>query len=193
MKILGISGSPRKGQNCEKMIKAALEVAKGRGFETDFVFISNIEVDPCKACGACTEKDSCIIEDDMKEIYEKMITADGIIVASPVYLGNYPAQLKALFDRSVLLRRKDFALKNKVGAALSVGGSRNGGQEKTIQSIHDWMHIHGMIVVGDNAHFGGITWNPAEEDTTGMKTVLGTVNKLCDVLELIGKNKNKEK
>lgn len=187
MKILGISGSPRKGQNCEKMIKAALEVANKRSFETDFVLISNLEVGPCKACGACTEKDSCIIEDDMKEIYEKMITADGIIVASPVYLGNYPAQLKALFDRSVLLRRKDFALKNKVGAALSVGGSRNGGQEKTIQSIHDWMHIHGMIVVGDNAHFGGIAWNPAEEDTAGMKTVLDTANKLCDVLELIGK------
>lgn len=187
MKILGISGSPRKGQNCEKMIKASLEVAKERGFETSFVFISNLEVGPCKACGACMEKDSCIIEDDMKEIYEQMITADGIIVASPVYLGNYPAQLKALFDRSVLLRRKDLALKNKVGAALSVGGSRNGGQEKTIQSIHDWMHIHGMIIVGDNAHFGGIAWNPAEEDTIGMKTVLDTANKLCDVLELIKK------
>jgi multimeric flavodoxin WrbA len=63
-----------------------------------------------------------MIDDSMKEIYEKMRVADGIIVAAPVYMGNYPAQLKALFDRSVLLRRNDFALKNKVGAALSVGG-----------------------------------------------------------------------
>lgn len=187
MKILGIAGSPRKGQSCEKMIAAALGIAKERGFETDTVFISNLEVGPCKACGACREKDSCIIEDDMEEIYEKMRSSDGIIVASPVYMGNYPAQLKALFDRSVLLRRKDFALRNKVGAALSVGGSRNGGQEKTIQSIHDWMHIHGMIVIGDNAHFGGITWNPVEEDTVGMQTVLETAKKVCDVLELIQK------
>jgi len=185
MKIIGISGSPRKGQNCEKMIVAALEVAKERGFETDTVYLSNEEVAPCKACGACREKDFCVIDDDMEEIYEKMRVADGIIVAAPVYMGNYPAQLKALFDRSVLLRRKNFALKNKVGAALSVGGSRNGGQEKTIQSIHDWMHIHGMIVVGDNAHFGGITWNPTEEDTVGMQTVSETAKKLCDVLELI--------
>jgi multimeric flavodoxin WrbA len=187
MKILGISGSPRKGQNCEKMIKAVLEVAKNRGFEVDFVFISTSKVDPCKTCDTCRKKDSCIIEDDMEEIYEKMRHADGIIVASPVYMGNYPAQLKALFDRSVLLRRNNLALKNKVGAALSVGGSRNGGQEKTIQSIHDWMHIHGMIVVGDNAHFGGIAWNPSEEDDVGMKTVLETANKVCDVLELIEK------
>ena len=188
MKILGISGSPRKGQNCERMTEAVLEVAKERGFETDTVFISTSEVSPCKACGACRENYSCIIKDDMEEIYKKMRTSDGIIVASPVYMGNYPAQLKALFDRSVLLRRKDLALKNKVGAALSVGGSRNGGQEKTIQSIHDWMHIHGMIVIGDNAHFGGIAWNPVEEDTVGMQTVLETAKKLCDVLELIQKN-----
>ncbi|MCQ1536922.1 flavodoxin family protein [Methanosarcina sp. KYL-1] len=187
MQILGISGSPRKGQNCEKMIETALELAKERGFETDIIFLSSAELAPCKACGACREKDSCVIEDDMEEAYEKMRKADGILVASPVYMGNYPAQLKALFDRSVLLRRKNFALKNKVGAALSVGGSRNGGQEKTIQSIHDWMHIHGMIVVGDDAHFGGIAWNPAEEDAVGMQTVLDTAKKLCEVLELIQK------
>ncbi|MFZ2498716.1 MAG: flavodoxin family protein [Methanosarcina sp.] len=187
MKILGISGSPRKGQNCEKMIGSVLELAKEKGFETDSVLLSTSEVGLCKACGACRERDFCVIEDDMEEIYEKMRTSDGIIVAAPVYMGNYPAQLKALFDRSVLLRRKDFALKNKVGAALSIGGSRNGGQEKTIQSIHDWMHIHGMIVVGDNAHFGGVAWNPVEEDAVGMQTVIETAKKLCDVLELIEK------
>ncbi|AKB55524.1 iron-sulfur protein [Methanosarcina sp. A14] len=189
MKILGISGSPRKGKNCEKMILTALEIAKERGFETDTVFISNMEIAPCKVCGACVENDSCVIEDDMEEVYEKMRSADGIIVASPVYMGNYPAQLKALFDRSVLLRRNNLALKNKVGAALSVGGSRNGGQEKTIQSIHDWMHIHGMIVVGDNSHFGGIAWNPVEEDSIGMQTVSETAKKLYEVLELIQNNK----
>jgi multimeric flavodoxin WrbA len=185
MKILGISGSPRKGQNCEKMIGTVLKLAEERGFETDSVFLSISKIAPCTACGACREKDCCVIEDDMEKVYEKMREADGIIVAAPVYMGNYPAQLKALFDRSVLLRRKNFALKNKVGAALSVGGSRNGGQEKTIQSIHDWMHIHGMIIVGDDAHFGGIAWNPVEEDTVGMQTVRDTAAKLCDVLEII--------
>jgi len=169
------------------MISNVLEVSKHRGFDVDFVFLSTSQVDPCKTCDTYRKKDSCIIDHDMEEIYDKMRTSDGIIVASPVYMGNYPAQFKALFDRSVLLRRNNFALKNKVGAALSVGDSRNGGQEKTIQSIHDWIHIHGMIVVGDNAHFGGIAWNPSEEDDVGMKTVLETANKVCDVLELIEK------
>jgi multimeric flavodoxin WrbA len=64
-----------------------------------------------------------------------------------------------------------------------VGGSRNGGQEKTIQTIHDWMHIHGMIVVGDGGHFGGILQKPALDDVEGMQTVVDTINKVCDVLE----------
>lgn len=189
MKIVGISGSPRKGGNCEKMIKTVLKAAENRGFETEEVLVSALKIAPCKACGACRERGSCIIEDDMETVNEKLAQADGIIVASPVYMGNYPAQLKALFDRSVILRRQDFALKNKVGAALTVGGSRNGGQEKTIQSIQDWMHIHSMIIVGDGAHFGGITWNPAEEDEVGMKTVRDTVEKVCDVLKMVQKNK----
>jgi hypothetical protein len=46
-----------------------------------------------------------------------------------------------------------------------------------------------MIVVGDNAHFGGITWNPAEEDAIGIQTVLETARKLCDVLGLFQKNR----
>ncbi|MCK4938608.1 MAG: flavodoxin family protein, partial [Methanosarcinales archaeon] len=65
----------------------------------------------------------------------------------------------------------------------AVGGSRNGGQEYTVWSIHAWMHIHGMIVVGDNSHFGGITQKAANTDEVGIKTVENTVNKLCDTLD----------
>lgn len=177
----------RKSGNCVKMVKTVLNIAEMRGFETDSVLLSSIEVAPCKACGTCRETGFCVLEDDMDAVYEKLEEADGIIVATPVYMGNYPAQLKALFDRSVLLRRKDFVLKNKVDAALSVGGSRNGGQEKTIQSVQDWTHIYSMIIVGDGAHFGGITWNPAEDNNVGMQTVRDTVEKVCDVLELFQK------
>ncbi|MDD2439064.1 MAG: flavodoxin family protein [Methanosarcinaceae archaeon] len=184
MKLLAISGSPRKDGNCEKMVKTVLELAEKRGFESDSILLSSTDVAPCRACGACREKGACVLEDDMEGICGKLEAADGIIVATPVYMGNYPAQLKALFDRSVLLRRKGFALKNKVGAVLSVGGSRNVGQEKTIQSVQDWMHIHSMIIVGDGAHFGGITHNPVETDELGMKTVRDTVENVCGVLEL---------
>lgn len=183
MKILGISASPVKGGSNDKLIDKVLGIAKSRGFEVDSVLISSSKIAPCTACGICRDEEMCPIDDDMQEVYRKLKEADAIIVSSPVYFGSVTAQVKALFDRSVLHRRQGFQLKNKVGAALAVGGSRNGGQEKTIQTIHDWMHIHGMIVVGDGGHFGGILQKPALDDAEGMQTAIDTINKMCDVLE----------
>lgn len=185
MNILGISGSPNSGGNNDKLIEEILRIAGERGFKTDTVFISSSKINPCNACGVCAKEDRCPIEDDMLPVYDKLEEADAVVVSSPVYFGTMTAQLKALCDRSVLHRRQGFRLKNKVGAAMAIGGSRNGGQEKTIQSIHEWMHIHGMIVVGDGGHFGGILKKPAAKDEEGMKTAIDTINKVCDVLEMI--------
>lgn len=185
MKITGISGSPRMHQNSEQLVNTALSIAENRGFEVDRIFLSDHTVAPCTGCGGCTDTGECTIKDDMTALYTQLEDAAAIIVASPVYFGCMTAQLKALFDRTLPLRKRDFLLSGKIGGAIAVGGSRNGGQEKTIQAIHDWMHIHGMIIVGDNSHFGGIVYAPAESDVMGMQTVSGTINKICDVLEMI--------
>ncbi|RNI11812.1 flavodoxin family protein [Methanohalophilus sp. RSK] len=187
MKILGISGSPKKNGNSEQMINRVLTMAEKRGFTPEKVFLSEMEVKPCIACGNCRESEECPINDDMEKIYPELDEADAIIVASPVYFGSPTAQLKALFDRSVLLRRHNFKLSNKIGAGIAIGGSRNGGQEKTIQVIQDWMHIHGMVVVGDGGHFGGIVKKPFREDETGTKTLDDTIEKVCDLLEMMKK------
>lgn len=182
MKITGISGSPNIGGNNERIIDLALGMAEEKGFETRKIFISHLEVSPCTDCGACRNGRECSIDDDMAGIYETLETSDAFIVSSPVFFGCVSAQLKALFDRSVLLRRNGFLLKGKVGGAVAIGGSRNGGQEFTIQAIHSWMHIHGMVVVGDMAHFGGIAVKPVESDEDGLKTVKDTVEMVCGTL-----------
>ncbi|MCS3924157.1 flavodoxin family protein [Methanosalsum natronophilum] len=185
MKILGISGSPVENGNNEILINKVLHIAENRNFETDKLLLSSCNISPCNACDACRDNDTCPIEDDMDGVYAKLKQADAIIVSSPVYFGGMTGQLKCLFDRSVLLRRQGFALNNKLGAAIAVGGSRNGGQEKTIQTIHDCMHVHGMIVIGDGGHFGGTSQKPVVEDDVGMKTVEDTINKMCDVLQML--------
>lgn len=182
MKITGISGSPNKGGNNEKIIELALGLAKEQGYETESVFLSKSKVLPCIDCGVCREKKECSIKDDMKDIYEVLETSDAFIVSSPVFFGSVSAQLKALFDRTLMLRRNGFLLKGKVGAAIATGAARNGGQEFTIQVVHSWMHIHGMLVVGDRAHFGGILTKPVDSDEDGKKTVKDTVNMVCETL-----------
>ncbi len=182
MKITGISGSPNAGGNNEKIIELALGIAKEKGFKTDKILLSKLKVLPCDDCGICRKEKVCPIDDDMAGIIEKLEASDGIIVSSPVFFGSVSAQIKALFDRSILLRRNGFLLKGKVGGAMAVGGSRNGGQEFTIQAIHSWMHIHGMLVAGDMAHFGGIAFKPVDSDEVGLKTVKDTVTFMCETL-----------
>lgn len=182
MKITCISGSPNAGGNNEKILDIILGMIHKRGFESDEVLLSKVKVQPCTDCGVCKKAKVCPIDDDMSGIFDILETSDAFIITSPVFFGSMTAQLKALLDRTILLRRNGYLLKGKLGAALAVGGSRNGGQEFTIQAIHSWMHIHGMIVVGDGAHFGGIATKPVESDETGLKTVHDTVNMLCDTL-----------
>lgn len=183
MMIVGISGSPRKGGNTEILLDEALKTSAERGFQIERLLCSELEIDYCRDCGGCSKGKPCPTEDDMPRVLAALENADGIIMASPVYFGSVTAQLKAVFDRTIPLRRQGFRLKDKIGCAIAVGGARNGGQEKTIETIHAWMHIHGMIVVGDNSHFGGIAVRPASEDRIGRNTVVASANKLCDLLE----------
>ncbi|MBN1322640.1 MAG: flavodoxin family protein [Methanotrichaceae archaeon] len=186
MLVVGISGSPKRG-NSEYLLDEALKVASGRGFQTKRLLCSELNVGYCTDCGACGKGEHCPNEDDMDRVNAALAEAAAVVVASPVYFGTVTAQLKAIFDRTLPLRRQGMQLQDKVGAAIAVGGSRNGGQEKTIEAIHSWMHIQGMIVVGDNSHFGGIAVRPAKEDRLGLETVAASANKVCDLLDKIGR------
>ncbi|MDD5465158.1 MAG: flavodoxin family protein [Candidatus Omnitrophica bacterium] len=169
VKIVGLSGSPRKDGNTEILVKEALKAAKSRGAETEFVSLAGKEIQPCQACYTCRLEESkgeCAIEDDLAEIFEKFKEADGIIIGSPVYFLTVTAQLKALFDRSLVLRygkgkvkgkpgikrTPDFLLSNKAGGAISVAGST--GQQLTILEILKWMVFQDMVVVGNEFDLG---------------------------------------
>ena len=93
-----------------------------------------------------------------------------------MYFGSVTSQLKMFMDRSRPLRM-NFKLRDKVGGAIAVGGSRNGGQETTISTIHEFLLIHDAIVVGDGAplaHYGGTgvgkVKGDAKTDDVGVET-----------------------
>jgi NAD(P)H dehydrogenase (quinone) len=86
---------------------------------------------------------------------DDFLAADGIIAGSPVYFGTMAAELKAVFDQFVGVRRK---MEDKVGAAFATSGDLAGGRETTIMSIIQALLIYGMIIVGDpldaTGHYG---------------------------------------
>ncbi len=166
MKIIGFVSSPRDG-NTKNLTEHALDAAKAAGAETQLIHIGKMNISPCKACDACKKTGTCIIEDDFQEAEKSLSKADGIIFASPVYFGTVSAQMKAFMDRTRTLRRKSI-LKDKVGGAIAVGASRNGGQETTIRQIHNFYLIQEMIVVSDTktAHYGGTGVGGAPDDAS---------------------------
>ena len=176
VKITGIVGSPRSNGNTENLVTEALQSAKDAGAEIELIKLGTAEIEPCIACDICKATGECAIYDDMSGILEKIRDSHGLIIGSPVYFGSVTSQLKMLIDRSRPLRM-DFKLKNKVGGAIAVGGSRNGGQETTISTIHDFLLIHDVIIVGDGAplaHYGGTGVGGPKEasecDEVGLQT-----------------------
>lgn len=150
--ILGLSSSPRKAGThyaVEQALEGASEVA---GVQTSFISLRAKEIKPCIHCEHCFRTGRCVYDDDASDIIQAFFDADGIIVGSPVYDMNYNGQLACLFNRfrsrSLDLHQSVRPFGHKVGGALAVGGSRNGGQELTVTNILNFYLSQGMVVLG---------------------------------------------
>jgi len=190
MKVLAINGSHRKGSTLILLEEALKEL---QDFETEIISLSDYDLEYCKVCNACKKNGGiCIVKDGYEEIAAKMKEADAIIVGSPVYFGSITGMLKTLFDRSRTLR-VNWALKDKICAAIAVGATKHGGQEHTLQAIHSWALIHGMILVADSdptAHFGCAAIAKQVDDTFeidewGLQTARSVGKRVREVLNLI--------
>ncbi|MBW1649165.1 MAG: NAD(P)H-dependent oxidoreductase [Deltaproteobacteria bacterium] len=132
MLILGLNGSPRKGGNTEYLLSAFLNEIEKYKIATKTVRAAEKIISPCIECGYCEEKGECIIEDDMSaQIYPLLKEADIIVAAAPIFFYGFPAQFKALIDRSQALWAKKYFLKlkdpkekSKAGFLLSLGATK---------------------------------------------------------------------
>ena len=102
-KVLIISSTPRKGGNSDKLCDAFAEGAKEAGNKVEKVRISDLKIGYCTGCYACQKAGKCAIKDDARKVIDKMMAADVIVLASPVYFYSICAQLKALIDRTVVV------------------------------------------------------------------------------------------
>lgn len=99
--VLILSGSPRKGGNSDILCDAFMRGALETGHAVEKIRVAEKNIGYCRACYACRGTGTCVIRDDMAAVLQKMIDADVIVLASPVYFYSIDAQLKALIDRTV--------------------------------------------------------------------------------------------
>jgi len=100
-KVLIISASPRKGGNSDLLCDEFARGAAEAGHEVEKIRLAEKEVGFCNGCYACRKLRKCVRNDDANELVEKMLAAEVIVLATPVYFYSMDAQLKALIDRSV--------------------------------------------------------------------------------------------
>lgn len=149
--ILGISGSPVKRGSYFLLTEALKEVEK-EGIKTDILQIADYNLEFCRGCNHCITEQECIINDDLEDIAEKLLEADGYLIASPSYFNSVTANLKNFFDRSRYLKMSNSKLENKLVAALATSGLRHGGGQITIEAIHRFALNHGMLVFSNSAN-----------------------------------------
>ena len=101
--VLILSSSPRKGGNTDLLCDAFAKGAKEAGNKVTKIRVADKKIGYCTACYACKKTGKCVIKDDAAAIFKKMMAADVIVFGAPAYFYSCPAQLKALFDRSVVI------------------------------------------------------------------------------------------
>ena len=116
----------------------------------------------------------CLVKAAGDVTNDDLVASDGIIAGSPVYYGAMAAQLKAVFDDSVVVRSE---MENKIGAAFATSGDASGGKETTLLSIIQAMLISGMIIVGDpldaTGHYGTSCVGEPDEQASANGRKLG--------------------
>lgn len=168
MRIIGIVGSPRRGGNTEFLVKEALNAAKEAGVEEiEMITLAEKTILPCNGCECCIETGECVIDDDMQQIYPKLLAADGIIFGAPVYMWGICGLAKVFIDRTTCLGVSHAAiaprfrsriahlgkgLRDKVGGIVVVTG-RVGGVTVFTQ-ISNFFLIHRITVAGGAIAFG---------------------------------------
>lgn len=101
-KVLILSGSPRKGGNSDILCDEFLRGAVDAGNQAEKVRVGALKIHPCSACYYCRDHGGqCVHKDDMAEVLQKMIDADVLVLASPVYFYSIDAQMKAVIDRTL--------------------------------------------------------------------------------------------
>ena len=110
--VLGISGSPRRHGNTETLLDSFLDGARAAGASVEKVVLRDLDYTPCKGCNACHKTGECIVQDDAIMLFDKILAADCMAVASPIYSMGITAELKGLIDRGQYLWARKFILKN---------------------------------------------------------------------------------
>ena len=152
IKILGINASPRKYGNTFKLLYIALRTAEKYGADIELVHLYDYDIKPCLGClsdiqHAC--RYPCVIDDGARVVLDKILRADGLIIATPIYWYGPSGHLKNLIDRMTVFENMIFIdgyswVEGKVAAFIATGS--DSGDINTISYLSIVLNSMGFII-----------------------------------------------
>jgi multimeric flavodoxin WrbA len=131
---LAIAGSPRRHGNSETLLDWVVAAMEAEGADVEKVALDEVEVNPCRGCNACETLNKCVLRDDLDWIGEKLLDAECVVLAAPIYCMGICSQTKALIDRAQVFRSRKYVLKlpvvpperkgKRLGVFLSTAGQK---------------------------------------------------------------------
>ena len=118
-KVIGLLGSPLSDGNTAKLLDQALKGAEDAGCIVEKILVTNLDFQACEEMMFCKDHDTCIIDDDMQQLYPKFKEMDCLIIATPVMTMGIPGKLKSMMDRfqvffmAKYMRKKSFISKER--------------------------------------------------------------------------------
>ena len=189
MKVLMINGSPRKDGNTAAALDEMKKVFEADGVEVEIVSIGSAAIRGCIACGTCSKKGSCVFDDLVNETAPKLVEADGLVLATPVYYASANGSLISFLDRLFYSCSCDKTM--KVGAAVAV--ARRGGLTATFDELNKYFTISNMPVASsqywNSVH--GREPGQAEQDLEGLQTMRTLAKNMTFLMRSIALGKEK--
>lgn len=165
-KVLIISTSPRKGGNSDTLAEEFAKGAREAGHDVGKIGLWDKTIGFCRGCLACQKTKRCVIRDDADTIAQKMLTADVIVFATPIYYYEMSGQMKTMLDRANPLYPADYAFRD-IYLLATAADTEEGAIDGAVKGLEDWIacfekaRLAGTVFGGGADAVGTIQGNPA--------------------------------
>jgi len=172
-KVLIISTSLREGSNSESLAASFAEGARSAGHEVEEISLIGKTINFCKGCLACQKTQHCVIQDDGDVIAQKMLNADVLVFATPIYYYEMSGQLKTMLDRANPLFPSDYAFRD-VYLLMTAADSDEEATAGAIKGMEGWIacfakaKLSGTVFAGGVTNVGEIKGHPALQNAFDM-------------------------
>ncbi|MDO9550107.1 MAG: flavodoxin family protein [Methanoregula sp.] len=118
-KIIALLGSPLSDGNTAKLLDRALKGAEDAGCTVEKIEVGSLDLQGCTEMMFCKDHETCIMDDDMQQVYPKFKEMDSLIIATPIMTMGIPGKLKSMMDRfqvfymAKYMRKKSFIAKER--------------------------------------------------------------------------------